>query len=151
MRHLFASYLISPHIPTYQFQIAIRTNWTIVGSSRLLDNDNFSLHQSSLPALPHHLTGDCRCHTRHYNRSVFLFICSYCGDTVLTLHRFMVIETFFLLSFMRCDEIFVSRRISEYLLLRDTTLIPNILWFEYTNTRQEARARSRKLISMKSQ
>ncbi|CAL7933406.1 unnamed protein product [Xylocopa violacea] len=43
------------------------------------------------------------------------------------------------------------RRISEYLLLRDTTLIPNILWFEYTNIRTEARARSRKLVSMKSQ
>lgn len=42
-------------------------------------------------------------------------------------------------------------RISEYLLLRDTTLIPNMLWFEYTNARTEARARSRKLVSMKSQ
>ncbi|XP_034191769.1 dolichyldiphosphatase 1 isoform X1 [Osmia lignaria lignaria] len=47
--------------------------------------------------------------------------------------------------------IVVSWRISEYLLLRDTTLIPNILWFEYTNIRTEARARSRKLVSMKSQ
>ncbi|XP_014247822.1 dolichyldiphosphatase 1-like [Cimex lectularius] len=45
----------------------------------------------------------------------------------------------------------VSWRISELLLLRDTTLIPNVLWFEYTNTRQEARARGRKLVSMKSQ
>ncbi|KAG7210792.1 hypothetical protein KM043_012283 [Ampulex compressa] len=45
----------------------------------------------------------------------------------------------------------VSWRISEYLLLRDTTLIPNVLWFEYTNIRTEARARSRKLVSMKSQ
>ncbi|XP_015605852.1 dolichyldiphosphatase 1 [Cephus cinctus] len=45
----------------------------------------------------------------------------------------------------------VSWRMSEYLLLRDTTLIPNVLWFEYTNTRTEARARSRKLVSMKSQ
>lgn len=45
----------------------------------------------------------------------------------------------------------VSWRISELFLLRDTTLIPNILWFEYTNTRQEARARGRKLVSMKSQ
>nr|XP_033335866.1 dolichyldiphosphatase 1-like [Megalopta genalis] len=45
----------------------------------------------------------------------------------------------------------VSWRISEYLLLRDTTLIPNILWFEYTNIRTEARARARKLVSMKSQ
>ncbi|KAK7870646.1 hypothetical protein R5R35_009139 [Gryllus longicercus] len=44
-----------------------------------------------------------------------------------------------------------SWRISELLLLRDTTLIPNVLWFEYTNSRQEARARSRKLVSMKSQ
>ncbi|XP_026673322.1 dolichyldiphosphatase 1-like [Ceratina calcarata] len=47
--------------------------------------------------------------------------------------------------------IIVSWRISEYLLLRDTTLIPNILWFEYTKIRTEARARSRKLVSMKSQ
>ncbi|XP_017788036.1 PREDICTED: dolichyldiphosphatase 1-like [Habropoda laboriosa] len=47
--------------------------------------------------------------------------------------------------------VIVSWRISEYLLLRDTTLIPNILWFEYTNIRTEARARSRKLVSMKSQ
>ncbi|XP_045472588.1 dolichyldiphosphatase 1-like [Harmonia axyridis] len=45
----------------------------------------------------------------------------------------------------------VSWRISEILLLRDTTLIPNVLWFEYTNTRQEVRVRSRKLVSMKSQ
>lgn len=45
----------------------------------------------------------------------------------------------------------VSWRISELCLLRDTTLIPNILWFEYTVTRQEARARARKLVSMKSQ
>ena len=47
--------------------------------------------------------------------------------------------------------IIASWPISEYLLLRDTTLIPNILWFEYTNIRTEARARSRKLVSMKSQ
>ncbi|XP_059608815.1 dolichyldiphosphatase 1-like [Phlebotomus argentipes] len=45
----------------------------------------------------------------------------------------------------------VTWKVSEFLLLRDTTLIPNVLWFEYTVTRQEARARSRKLISMKSQ
>lgn len=41
--------------------------------------------------------------------------------------------------------------VSEILLIRDTTLIPNILWFEYTHCRQETRARSRKLVSMKSQ
>lgn len=45
----------------------------------------------------------------------------------------------------------VTWRISELFLLRDTTLIPNVLWFEYTVTRQEARARVRKLVSMKSQ
>ncbi|XP_050310012.1 dolichyldiphosphatase 1-like [Anthonomus grandis grandis] len=45
----------------------------------------------------------------------------------------------------------VTWRISEMLMIRDTTLIPNVLWFEYTNTRQEARARSRKLVSLKSQ
>uniref|UniRef100_A0A7M4E7A7 Dolichyldiphosphatase n=1 Tax=Crocodylus porosus TaxID=8502 RepID=A0A7M4E7A7_CROPO len=38
-----------------------------------------------------------------------------------------------------------SRPISEFLLIRDTSLIPNILWFEYTVTRAEARNRQRKL------
>ncbi|KAL1124075.1 hypothetical protein AAG570_001845 [Ranatra chinensis] len=44
-----------------------------------------------------------------------------------------------------------SWRVCELLLVRDTTLIPNVLWFEYTNARQESRARGRKLVSMKSQ
>jgi len=47
--------------------------------------------------------------------------------------------------------IVASWNICELLMVRDTTLIPNILWFEYTHARQENRARSRKLISMKSQ
>nr|XP_025043153.1 dolichyldiphosphatase 1 isoform X1 [Pelodiscus sinensis] len=34
---------------------------------------------------------------------------------------------------------------SEFFLIRDTSLIPNILWFEYTVTRAEARNRQRKL------
>jgi dolichyldiphosphatase len=38
----------------------------------------------------------------------------------------------------------VSWRISELLLIRDTSLIPNVLFFEYTSTRQEVRSRSRK-------
>ncbi|BET00041.1 acidPPc [Nesidiocoris tenuis] len=44
-----------------------------------------------------------------------------------------------------------SWRISEFMLLRDTTLIPNVLWFEYTNAMRESRTRGRKLVSMKSQ
>ncbi|XP_066975722.1 dolichyldiphosphatase 1-like isoform X1 [Macrobrachium rosenbergii] len=44
-----------------------------------------------------------------------------------------------------------SWRISERLMIRDTSLIPNIMWFEYTHARTENRARSRKLTSMKSQ
>lgn len=48
---------------------------------------------------------------------------------------------------------FYFRKISELFLLRDSTLIPNVLWFEYTNIRHEAgaRARRRKSISAKSQ
>jgi dolichyldiphosphatase len=42
----------------------------------------------------------------------------------------------------------VSWRISELLLIRDTSLIPNILFFEYTATRQESRARLRKNMKM---
>ncbi len=43
------------------------------------------------------------------------------------------------------------RRVCEWLLVRDQTLIPNIIWFEYTSHRSESKHRSRKLVSMKSQ
>ncbi|XP_006818673.1 dolichyldiphosphatase 1-like [Saccoglossus kowalevskii] len=39
----------------------------------------------------------------------------------------------------------VSWPLSERLMLRDSTLIPNVLWFEYASARAEARARQRKL------
>lgn len=45
----------------------------------------------------------------------------------------------------------VQWRVAEFFMLRDTTLIPNVLWFEYKMAKQEARARSRKLTRMKSQ
>ncbi|VVC91881.1 unnamed protein product [Leptidea sinapis] len=40
-------------------------------------------------------------------------------------------------------------KISEMLMIRDTTLIPNVLWFEYTTSRHEARARGRKMAAHK--
>ncbi|CAK1603312.1 unnamed protein product [Parnassius mnemosyne] len=43
----------------------------------------------------------------------------------------------------------VSLKLCEMLMIRDTTLIPNVLWFEYTKSRQEARARGRKMASLK--
>ncbi|XP_037081507.1 dolichyldiphosphatase 1-like [Pollicipes pollicipes] len=46
----------------------------------------------------------------------------------------------------------VQWRICELLLICDTSLIPCIMWFEYANIRQEARARQRRLhLSAKSQ
>lgn len=44
-----------------------------------------------------------------------------------------------------------SWRLCEWLLVRDQTLIPNVIWFEYTSHRHESKHRSRKLVSMKSQ
>ncbi|CAH0603251.1 unnamed protein product [Chrysodeixis includens] len=43
----------------------------------------------------------------------------------------------------------VSLKFCEMLMIRDTTLIPNVLWFEYTTSRQEARARGRKMAALK--
>ncbi|XP_046961178.1 dolichyldiphosphatase 1-like [Vanessa cardui] len=43
----------------------------------------------------------------------------------------------------------VTLKLCEMLMIRDTTLIPNVLWFEYTTTRQEARARGRKMAALK--
>ena len=45
----------------------------------------------------------------------------------------------------------VSWPLCEFLLIRDSSLIPNILWFEYTTSRQESRARSRKFGNSKHQ
>nr|XP_053630448.1 dolichyldiphosphatase 1-like [Cherax quadricarinatus] len=47
--------------------------------------------------------------------------------------------------------VIASWSVCERFMIRDTSLIPNILWFEYTHARTENRARSRKLTSMKSQ
>ena len=33
----------------------------------------------------------------------------------------------------------------EYLLIRDLTPIPNVIWFEYTSSKAEGRARNRKM------
>jgi hypothetical protein len=45
-----------------------------------------------------------------------------------------------------CNFYYVSfRRMCEYLLIKDTTLIPNILWFEYSTARLETRSRARKI------
>ncbi|XP_064649962.1 dolichyldiphosphatase 1-like [Lineus longissimus] len=41
--------------------------------------------------------------------------------------------------------------VSEFMMIRDSTLIPNVMWFEYTSSRQESRSRQRKLVSRKSQ
>ncbi|KAK6196222.1 hypothetical protein SNE40_001487 [Patella caerulea] len=41
--------------------------------------------------------------------------------------------------------------IGEFLMIRDSTLIPHVLWFEYTSSRTEARSRQRKVTARKSQ
>ena len=42
-----------------------------------------------------------------------------------------------------------SWSVCEYLLIRDLTAIPNVIWFEYTSSKAEGRARNRKM-SLKS-
>ena len=44
-----------------------------------------------------------------------------------------------------------SLSVCELLMIRDTSLIPNILWFEYTHARSENGTRNRKLACMKTQ
>ena len=41
--------------------------------------------------------------------------------------------------------------ICEFLMIRDFSLIPNVMWFEYTCARGEAKNRQRKITSRKSQ
>lgn len=47
--------------------------------------------------------------------------------------------------------IVTSWPICEMLMIRDSTLIPNVMWFEYTSHRTESRTRQRKLLSTKAQ
>ena len=47
--------------------------------------------------------------------------------------------------------VIVSWPVSEFFMIRDSTLIPNIMWFEYTTSRQESRTRRRKLGNVKLQ
>ncbi|XP_064616151.1 dolichyldiphosphatase 1-like [Liolophura sinensis] len=47
--------------------------------------------------------------------------------------------------------VIASHPIGEFLMLRDSTLIPHVMWFEYTSTRSESRSRQRKVTSRKSQ
>jgi len=42
---------------------------------------------------------------------------------------------------------FVNTKVAEYFLIRDSSSIPDILWFEYTATRSEARQRSKRTSS----
>jgi len=39
---------------------------------------------------------------------------------------------------------FVHSKLGEFFMIRDSTLIPNVLWFEYSVSRRESRNRSRK-------
>lgn len=66
------------------------------------------------------------------------------------IHIIMIIKLVWIVS----NEIILFlciRRICEMLLIKDTSLIPNILWFEYKNARLEARSRVRKGASSKLQ
>ncbi|OXA62560.1 dolichyldiphosphatase 1 [Folsomia candida] len=55
---------------------------------------------------------------------------------------FVMTETVFTPKFQEIS----SWTVCEYLLIKDTTLIPNVMWFEYANARQETKNRTRKFI-----
>jgi len=46
---------------------------------------------------------------------------------------------------------FVHSKLGEFFMIRDSSLIPDVLWFEYTISRNEARVRSRKMSISKNQ
>lgn len=46
---------------------------------------------------------------------------------------------------------FVHSKLGELFMIRDSSLIPNVLWFEYSVSRQESRNRSRKMSIGKNQ
>ncbi|XP_022085409.1 dolichyldiphosphatase 1-like [Acanthaster planci] len=67
-------------------------------------------------------------------------VCGALLGTILAVPWFAFNEVFLTPLYPRV----VSLRVAEILMVRDSTLIPNVLWFEYTNARTEARTRQRK-------
>ena len=53
--------------------------------------------------------------------------------------------------FTPCFPWIVSTRIAEFFMIRDYTSIPNVMWFDYTNARGEAKSRFRKMSKPKQQ
>jgi len=48
---------------------------------------------------------------------------------------------------MPCSQQLINTKVAEYFLIRDSSSIPDILWFEYTTTRSEARQRNKRTSS----
>ena len=105
-------------------------------------------------AISQHFPSGHWCSSWSHSRTPLVCRCSFCPYSILPDHSFMVCTSLaliqiFVLQFYNQD--LFCRRICEWLLIRDQTLIPNVIFFEYTSHRHEIRARSRKLVSMKSQ
>ena len=60
---------------------------------------------------------------------------------------------FLLVHFMLtpCFPWVASTRLAEFFMIRDYTSIPNVMWFDYTNARGEAKNRIRKMSKSKQQ
>ncbi|XP_053607666.1 dolichyldiphosphatase 1-like [Plodia interpunctella] len=80
----------------------------------------------------------------HYHTTSQVVVGGFVGFIFATLW-FLIVHRVFTPLFPQL----VSLKFFEMLMIRDTTLIPNVLWFEYTTSRQEARARGRKLAALK--
>ncbi|CAH0404723.1 unnamed protein product [Chilo suppressalis] len=80
----------------------------------------------------------------HYHTTYQVVIGGLVGFTFATIW-FTIVHRIFTPLFPQL----VSLKVCEMLMIRDTTLIPNVLWFEYTTSRQEARARGRKMAALK--
>ncbi|OWA54343.1 putative Dolichyldiphosphatase 1 [Hypsibius exemplaris] len=76
----------------------------------------------------------------HYHSSQQVIFGSVLG-AVLGVAWFFVVQNLLTPVF----PVIASWRVSEFLLVRDTTLIPNVIFFEYTKEREETSSRLRKL------
>ncbi|XP_077986426.1 dolichyldiphosphatase 1-like [Glandiceps talaboti] len=118
--------------------VYIRIQYTCSSSSSIVDIA--WKHLVSISAL---LTTVLVCYSRvylHYHSSQQVLMGAIVGG-LLAIPWFVTTQ----LVLTPLFPVVASWPISERLMLRDSTLIPNVLWFEYTSARTEARARQRKL------
>ena len=104
--------------------------------------DNIRKHIIALPSLGAAILVACSRIYLYYHSLEQVFVGLIIGG-ICGICWFYLVEN----CFMPCCQCLVNTKLAEYFLIRDSSSIPDILWFEYTSSRDEARKRYKRATS----